>query len=80
MTTTAFFQLRFKDICCDVKKFIFCLLVIVLFDDIFDTDRFTVAVRRVFFDTLLSNLDESTEPTRVQKDIDKMESKRLKST
>lgn len=56
------------------------LVVIVLFDDIFDTDRFTTTARRVFFDTLLSNLDESTEPTKVQKDIDKMESRRLKST
>ena len=65
----AFFQLRFKYICCNVKKLIFCLPVFVLFNDKFDTDRFTAAVRRVFFDTLLSNLDESTEPTKVQKEI-----------
>lgn len=67
--TKSFFQPRFKYFCRDVKKLIFCLPVIVLFDDKFDTDRFTAAVRRVFFDTLLSNLDESTEPTKVQKDI-----------
>ena len=66
----AFFRLRFKYICCDAKKFIFCLPVIVLFDDKFDTDRgFTAAVRRAFFDTLLRNLDESKEPTKVQKEI-----------
>ena len=47
--TTSFFQLRFKYICCDVKLLIFCLPVIVLFDNKFDTDRFTAAVRRVFF-------------------------------
>ena len=46
-----------------LKKFIFCLPVIVLFNDKFDTDRFKAAVRRAFFDTLLSKLDESTQPT-----------------
>lgn len=65
----AFFQLRFKYICCDVKKLIFCLPVIVLFNDKFDTDRFTAAVRRAFFDILLSNLEETKEPTKVQKEI-----------
>ena len=66
----AFFRLCFKYICWDVKKFIFCLPVIVLFDDKFETDRdFTAAVRRAFLDTLLSNLDESKEPTKVQKEI-----------
>ena len=52
-----------------LKKFIFCLPVIDLFDDKFDTDRFKAAVRRAFFDTLLSKLDESTQPTKVQKEI-----------
>ena len=65
----AFFQLRFKYICRDVKKLIFCLPVIVLFNDKFDTDRFTAAVRRAFFDILLSNLEETKEPTKVQKEI-----------
>ena len=52
-----------------LKKFIFCLPVIVLFDDKFDADRFKAAVRRPFFDTLLSKLDESTQPKKVQKEI-----------
>lgn len=52
-----------------LKKFIFCLPVIDLFDDKFDTDRFKAAVRRAFLDTLLSKLDESTQPTKVQKEI-----------
>lgn len=52
-----------------LKKFIFCLPVIDLFDVKFDTDRFKAAVRRAFFDTLLSKLDESTQPTKVQKEI-----------
>ena len=56
--------------------FIFCLPVIVLFDDKFDTGRFTAAVRHAFFDTLLSNLDESKESTKVQKEIiDKLHQK-----
>ena len=71
-----FFQQRFKDICCDVKKFVLYLLVIILFDDKFDTDRFTAAVRRAFLDTLLSDLEESKEPTKVQKEIiDKLHQK-----
>ena len=73
-----FFQQRFKDICCDVKKFVLYLLVIILFDDKFDTDRFTGGVRRAFFDTLLSDLDETKEPTKVQKEIiDKLHQKIL---
>lgn len=57
-------------------EYVVDLAVIVLFDDKFDTDRFTAAVRHVFFDTLLSNLDESKEPTKVQKEIiDKLHQK-----
>lgn len=41
------------------------LAVIVLFNDKFDTDRFTAAVRRAFFDILLSNLEETKEPEKM---------------
>lgn len=59
-----------------LKKLIFCLPVFVLFNDKFDTDRFTAAVRRAFFDILLSNLKESKESTKVQKEIIKHTAKK----